>query len=237
MTSKLALLDFEGTLSTGSISVEFIMYLNRERVLQSEIARRVLDAKWKKDEGRVSNEEWIKTLIESWGDGVKGRNSREISEHASKFFREFSPKIYSSSYDLVSFLKAMHYHPITVSASIYEVVALGAKALGVPEIYCSVAETINGVYTGRIETDIHLPNGKTRVFSGLVRRFDMRDSMAFGDSMSDHGMLEMVEKPVALNPVEELRAIAERRKWTVLNNKTVLEGVRRVVKERRRIYS
>jgi phosphoserine phosphatase len=45
---------------------------------------------------------------------------------------------------------------------------------------------------------------------------DWKNSSAYGDSISDITVLELVGNPVAVRPESRLQAIAEERKWEIL---------------------
>ncbi len=48
------------------------------------------------------------------------------------------------------------------------------------------------------------------------QNIDWKNSYAYSDSLSDLPVLELVGNPVAVSPEPKLRALANRRKWTVL---------------------
>jgi hypothetical protein len=49
---------------------------------------------------------------------------------------------------------------------------------------------------------------------------DLDRSFAYSDSINDLPLLELVGNPIALNPDRQLRAIARRRAWQVLDFRT-----------------
>ena len=77
----------------------------------------------------------------------------------------------------------------------------------------------DGQYTGRT-TDIPcFREGKvTRLERWLLENgLSLEGSTFYSDSRNDLPLLELVDRPVAVDPCPELRAIAEQRGWPVLS--------------------
>ncbi|MGI6452236.1 MAG: HAD family hydrolase [Syntrophomonadaceae bacterium] len=70
--------------------------------------------------------------------------------------------------------------------------------------------------------EMELIDGKTKVI--LLQKFfstaevDWKRSRSFGDSYSDHYVMEMVGEPVAVNPDPDLLRLARERNWRIINN-------------------
>jgi len=97
-----------------------------------------------------------------------------------------------------------------------------ARAFGVPTLIATDPEYIGGRYTGKILGTPSFKHGKVvRVNSWLeglnkpLRDFD--ESFFYSDSINDLPLLEAVTKPIVTNPSESLLAVAQQRKWPVLN--------------------
>ena len=97
-----------------------------------------------------------------------------------------------------------------------------AKAFGVPELIAVnlVRNPISGWFTGEIEGTPSFREGKVaRVEQWLEARgltWHEVDSTFYSDSINDLPLLEKVTHPVATNPDESLRAIAQARGWRIL---------------------
>ena len=97
-----------------------------------------------------------------------------------------------------------------------------AHALGVPELLAMQLERdTDGWFTGAIAGTPSMREGKvTRMEAWLAaRRLDWSrvESTFYSDSMNDLPLLEKVNHPVATNPDERLRALAEQRGWRILD--------------------
>ena len=82
----------------------------------------------------------------------------------------------------------------------------------------TVAETVDGVYTGRLAEPFCYGPGKAVAIEKLAaaKGYDLRLCYAYSDSASDLPMLEIVGHPVAVNPDSKLDAIARARNWPIV---------------------
>ena len=105
-----------------------------------------------------------------------------------------------------------------VSATLQEIVEELANELGFDGAVGSTCEIADGVYTGRVLRPCH-GAGKATAVRELAERegVDLADSTAYSDSHTDLPFLEVVGKPVAVNPDKELLRIARERGWPVLS--------------------
>lgn len=94
-----------------------------------------------------------------------------------------------------------------------------AASLGVDAIIATEPELKHDRYTGRVVGTPSFREGKvTRLREWLVEhQFDLAGSSFYSDSHNDLALLEMVEKPVAVDPDDTLRAVAVARGWPVVS--------------------
>lgn len=105
-----------------------------------------------------------------------------------------------------------------VSASPIEIVEGLAVALGMTGAIGTVAEIVDGRYTGQLAEPFCYGQGKADAIAKLSaeREYDLRLSYAYTDSMGDLPMLEIVGHPVAVNPDRSLETLAYHRGWPVV---------------------
>jgi HAD superfamily hydrolase (TIGR01490 family) len=79
-------------------------------------------------------------------------------------------------------------------------------------------EEMNGIWTGRILGDAMFGKAKVRAAKSLALELhlDLARCYGYGDGMSDRWLLAEVGKPVAVNPSEDLAAMARARGWPIL---------------------
>ena len=104
-----------------------------------------------------------------------------------------------------------------------------ATRLGLSGALGTVAEEVDGVYTGRLVGDILHGPGKAHAIATLAEAegFDLSRCYAYSDSFNDMPMLTMVGHPVAINPDSKLRKYASENGWDVKDFRTVRKAARR----------
>ncbi|MFH1637187.1 MAG: HAD family phosphatase [Candidatus Woesearchaeota archaeon] len=224
---KIAFLDFDGTLSSGYISMEFLDAVYRKELYSETHYQKQMDMLKELKNGELSYDTWCEKWGEVWAMGLKEVPCLDVEAEAAAFFSGFKRKIYKFSYSLIDLLKEKGYHTAIVSVGASEVISLAASEIGAEDCYSTVLKSNRGYYTGEVLTDIHAPGGKVKTIERILK--SRKRSIAFGDSIGDVGMLEQVEMPVALNPSEELRKEAEARGWSVFTWRNAITGVKKLL--------
>ena len=104
-----------------------------------------------------------------------------------------------------------------VTAAPVELATIIAKKLGLTGALGTVAEHVDGAYTGRLVGDLlHGPAKAEAVRALAVREgLELERCAAYSDSANDIPMLSLVGFPCAINPDARLRAHAKERGWQV----------------------
>jgi HAD superfamily hydrolase (TIGR01490 family) len=115
-----------------------------------------------------------------------------------------------------------------VTAAPVEVAQLMARRLGLTGALGTVAEQVDGVYTGRLVGDILHGPAKAEAVRALALRedLDLSRCAAYSDSANDLPMLELVGHPCAINPDHKLRRHAEAHGWSVRDYRTGRKAAR-----------
>jgi HAD superfamily hydrolase (TIGR01490 family) len=102
-----------------------------------------------------------------------------------------------------------------VTATPVELANILARRLGLTGALGTVAESVDGVYTGRLVGGLLHGEAKAAAIQALAERegLDLARSSAYSDSANDLPMLSLVGHPSAVNPDPELRAAARERGW------------------------
>jgi HAD superfamily hydrolase (TIGR01490 family) len=106
---------------------------------------------------------------------------------------------------------------VIVSASGTEVVEPIGELLGADRVIATRMEIVDGKYTGNIDYYAYAQE-KARAIEHLAETagYDLAESYAYSDSVTDVHMLEVVGHPFAVNPDKELRRIATTNDWPIL---------------------
>jgi HAD superfamily hydrolase (TIGR01490 family) len=115
-----------------------------------------------------------------------------------------------------------------VTATPVEVATVIASRLGLTGALGTVAETEDGVYTGRLVGEILHGEAKAEAVTALARRegLDLGACSAYSDSANDIPMLSLVGHPCAINPDARLRAHAREHGWRVRDYRTGRKAVK-----------
>ncbi|WP_337060424.1 HAD family hydrolase [Kineococcus sp. G2] len=104
-----------------------------------------------------------------------------------------------------------------VTAAPVELADVVARRLGLTGALGTVAESVDGTYTGRLVTEpLHGPAKAQAVRSlAAAAGWDLARCAAYSDSANDLPLLSLVGHPVAVNPDTALRRHAKRHGWQV----------------------
>jgi HAD superfamily hydrolase (TIGR01490 family) len=104
-----------------------------------------------------------------------------------------------------------------VTATPVELASIIARRLGLTGALGTVAESVDGEYTGRLVGGLLHGQAKAAAIEALAERegLDLARCAAYSDSANDLPMLRLVGYPAAVNPDAELRAHALADNWPV----------------------
>ena len=94
-----------------------------------------------------------------------------------------------------------------------------ADMLGVHTVLATEPEIIDNRYTGRYLGTPTYQQGKVTVLKEWLSdsNHNLDGSYFYSDSINDISLLELVDRPIAVNPDDELNAIAQARNWKVID--------------------
>lgn len=109
-----------------------------------------------------------------------------------------------------------------VTATPVELARVIAHRLGLTGALGTVAETVNGVYTGRLVGSLLHGPAKAEAVRALAKRegLVLARCSAYSDSVNDLPMLSIVGHPHAVNPDSDLREHAKSNDWPVHDFRT-----------------
>jgi HAD superfamily hydrolase (TIGR01490 family) len=115
-----------------------------------------------------------------------------------------------------------------VTAAPVEIAQIIAHRLGLTGAMGTVAEHVDGVYTGRLVGEMLHGPAKGEAVRALAERegLDLSRCYAYSDSANDLPLLTMVGNPVAINPDGRLREHARRAGWVVHDYRTGRKAAR-----------
>ena len=90
-------------------------------------------------------------------------------------------------------------------------------AFGIHQIIATQAEYVDGHYTGKVVGVPCYQTGKiTRLESWLaMQEAPVEEAWAYSDSINDRALLEYATHPIAVNPDDQLLALAQEKGWRI----------------------
>jgi len=149
---------------------------------------------------------------------VAGHHVAELQALGEEIYDELmADKIWPGPYELAKAHMRAGDQVWLVTATPVEVAEVIAARLELTGALGTVAERVDGTYTGRLVGGIMHGQAKADAVQALARRegLDLTDCSAYSDSMNDLPMLSLVGRPIAVNPDPRLRAHARAHGWPV----------------------
>lgn len=220
---RAALFDADGTLYSAQMGRGMVEYarshgrrLRAMRYYASLLPRLIL-----RRLGKGDSEDFQRALIEGLGGLIKGWDVAK-GEQAFRWVAH-DYLLSTRRADVLERLQehqAQGHSVAIISGMLAPCLAVIGEELGVRDLIGTQVEIRAGVHTGRIVPPIIKGADKAKktveYFAGLGKDLDWSGSYAYGDSISDRGLLEMVGNPVAVYPDADLRALAQSRGWEIL---------------------
>jgi HAD superfamily hydrolase (TIGR01490 family) len=93
------------------------------------------------------------------------------------------------------------------------------KLYGIDNLLATTPEFVNGRYTGKFNGTPCFQRGKVELLEEWLKTANetMENSCFYSDSHNDLPLLQLVSKPVAVDPDSKLRAHAEQAEWPIIS--------------------
>jgi HAD superfamily hydrolase (TIGR01490 family) len=210
-----AFFDLDRTLIAGSSSFQFGRAAYRAGMLtRRDIARDAFENVKFRLKG--STDATTDAVRERVGKMLEGARVRDLQRLSGPVLAGVLPRLYPKK---LAYAHQDGGRPIFIcTAAAQEMAELLAIVLTFDGAVGSVAEVIDGVYTGREGGPFNYREGKAQAIRELAERedIDLTASYAYSDSESDLPMLRLVGHPVAVNPDKELARVAREEGWEIM---------------------
>jgi HAD superfamily hydrolase (TIGR01490 family) len=160
---------------------------------------------------------------------IEGRQTAELMALGEEIYDQIiADKIWPGTRALTQMHLDAGQQVWLVTATPYELAAIVAKRLGLTGALGTVAESVDGVFTGRLVGDILHGAGKAHAVRSLAIRegLNLKRCTAYSDSFNDVPMLSLVGTAVAINPDADLRDLARERGWEIRDYRTARKAAR-----------
>jgi HAD superfamily hydrolase (TIGR01490 family) len=211
-----AIFDIDGTIFRSSLTIELNNKLIEYGVFPKIVEKEVEEyyENWLDRKGEY--EEYLSALVSIFDARIKGRLQYDVKKASEAVIAEQKDRVYRYTRDLVHQLKETHML-VAISGSPMEVVELFATLWDFEVYQGGEYEVDNeGRYTGAV---LHNPAKDKKTLLKELRdthAFEMKGSVGVGDTESDVGFLEEVDRPICFNPNKTLFSIAQEKEWEVV---------------------
>jgi HAD superfamily hydrolase (TIGR01490 family) len=224
-----AFFDVDNTVMQGASIFHLARGLHRRKFFTT---RDIVGAAWKQAYFRVVGVEDPEHVADARNSAlafIAGHTVQELEEIGEEIFDEaMAHRIWPGTRALAQMHLDQGQRVWLVTAAPIEIASLIARRLGLTGALGTVAEHVDGVYTGRLVGDMLHGPAKAVAVRALAERegLDLSACSAYSDSYNDLPMLTLVGDACAINPDPKLRAHARAQGWRVRDYRTGRKAAR-----------
>lgn len=166
--------------------------------------------------GKLKLEVYLEMTLEP----LRGRHVEDVTAHVTDFVaRHVMPTIFAQARETIEAHRAAGDILVIISASSQHLVGPIATALGVPHVIAVEPAIAAGRYTGATAGVLSYRSGKVTRFHQWKEQqgLDKLHTTFYSDSRNDVPLLNVVNRPVAVNPDPVLAEIAAMEGWQRLD--------------------
>jgi HAD superfamily hydrolase (TIGR01490 family) len=224
-----AFFDVDNTVMQGASIFHLARGLHRRKFFTSrDIARAAWDQAYFRIVG-VEHPEAVANARVSALSFIAGHRVEELESLSEEIFEEaMAQRIWPGTRALAQLHLDQGQRVWLVTAAPVEIARIIAHRLGLTGALGTVAESVEGVYTGRLVGNLLHGAAKAEAVAALARDegLDLSRCSAYSDSHNDLPMLSLVGDPCAINPDGKLREHARREGWRIRDYRTGRKAAR-----------
>jgi HAD superfamily hydrolase (TIGR01490 family) len=214
---KFAVFDIDGTLIRWQLYHAIADGLVSAGYADSKSFKDVRESRmqWKARSDSDAFKKYESKLIEAYEKALQTLSPDKLQKVIDVVFEEYKDQVYTYTRDLLKDLKSKGYILLAISGSQAEIVQKIAEYYGFDDFVGTIYEHEGGKFTGVKQI---ASINKAAVLQQLVDKHQLSSegSVAVGDSGSDVSMMDMVDKPIAMNPERRLFEHAKENGWKVI---------------------
>ena len=145
---------------------------------------------------------------------------QQLQQWHQQFMEEkIEPILLDKAFEKLAWHKEQGHFILIITATNRFVTEPIAERLDVHELIAIEPEVINGRYTGKVAGIPSFKEGKvTRLNKWLENKdYELADTWFYSDSHNDLPLLNLVGKPIAVDPDQQLKDTAEQNGWPVIS--------------------
>ncbi|MGX9888446.1 HAD family hydrolase [Streptomyces sp. NPDC002276] len=224
-----AFFDLDNTVMQGASIFHFGRGLHKRKFFET---RDLLKFAWQQAYFRLAGSEDPEHMQEARDSAlsiVKGHRVAELQSIGEEIYDEYmAERIWPGTRALAEAHLAAGQKVWLVTAAPVEIANVIARRLGLTGALGTVAESVDGVYTGKLVGEpLHGP-AKAEAVKALAAAegLDLSRCAAYSDSHNDIPMLSLVGHPYAINPDSKLRKHARQLDWRLRDYRTARKAAK-----------
>jgi HAD superfamily hydrolase (TIGR01490 family) len=218
-----AFFDVDNTVMQGASIFHLARGLHRRKFFTTrDIAKAAWDQAYFRIVG-VEDPDAVANAREAALSFIAGHRVEELEELGEEIFDEaMAHRIWPGTRALAQIHLDQGQRVWLVTAAPIEIARIIAGRLGLTGALGTVAEHVDGVYTGKLVGDLLHGPAKAEAVKALAERegLQLERCAAYSDSSNDLPMLSLVGDPCAVNPDGKLRDYARQRGWRIRDYRT-----------------
>ncbi len=166
--------------------------------------------------GQTPEKEYLEFILQEFIGQTPATMQRLAKVNFENYIRG---EIFSAAGQAIKQHQKLKIPVVLLSGSTRVMVTPVAEVMGFDDVACTELEVIDGTYTGGIVGHFCIRDGKLKRGQDYCQQhnLDFSNAMYYGDSLSDIQIFEKIRYPVVVNPIPELREIANQNRWTIVN--------------------
>lgn len=216
---SLAIFDIDGTVYRWSLFIEIVVEFIRVDIFPKRAYDELLASYLLWLERKIHYSVYLETVIRIYYTHLKGCSEAEVKKIARAVLSRKKDRVYRFTKDLIGKLKKEGYFLLAISGSPNYIVEDFAKYFGFDAYFGVVYEVKDGKFTGHmLDPDPAMDKSKVleKFLKGYAGVFDLKNSVAVGDTESDIPLLSAVGHPIAFNPNKDLVICARDKGWRIV---------------------
>lgn len=213
----LALFDLDNTLLAGDSDYLWGVFLVEKGLVDAELYEEANQRFYKQyADGKLNIHEFLNFSLNP----LSIINRKTLDNLHQEFMeKHIRPLMTATGQDKVNQHKQAGDTTLIITATNSFVTTPIAKAFGVEHLIATEPEVIDGRYTGKVAGIPSFQKGKiSRLNDWMTANNEsLMNSTFYSDSHNDLPLLEIVDKPIAVDPDDTLRDVAEERNWEVMS--------------------
>jgi putative phosphoserine phosphatase/1-acylglycerol-3-phosphate O-acyltransferase len=209
-----AFFDFDGTLIDGYSAAAFLQDRARRHDISLGEAAKLLRTGLDARAGRADFDHFMRVGVQAF----RGHDARTLARVGERLLRgTLGGLLFPEMLEILAAHRRLGHTIVIASSALSFQIEPIASELGIEHILCTRLESVNDVYTGRVDGPILWGPGKADAVRDFARRagVNLASSYAYGNGDEDIDFVQTVGHPRPVNPKPELAALAVREGWPV----------------------